>query len=70
MAQDTFVNVTADKNSATKVDGSDHRHSPSIGGSASGDFSISYDKAVVTRLATLDSLYASARKQASSSGLK
>ena len=70
MAQNTFLNATADKSAASKVDGQDHRHVTSVGSSASGDISITYDSAVITKLTTFDSAVAALRKLAISAGLK
>lgn len=69
MAQNIWINATADKAAASTPD-SLHRHSVSGGGSASGDFTISYDSAVVTNLNMFDSLTKAARLRAISAGLK
>ena len=69
MAQNIWINAGADKSSATTPD-SLHRHSVSGGASASGDFTISYDSAVVTNLNMFDSLVKAARLRAISAGLK
>lgn len=70
MAQNTFINVTGDKAMTTKSDG---YHSHTVSGStssASGDFSVSYDSAVVTSIAIYDTLARAARNRAIAAGLK
>jgi hypothetical protein len=69
MAQNTYINATADKSAASNPTGS-HYHKVSGGTSASGDFSISYDSSVVTDLNVFDSLVRAARQRAIAAGLK
>lgn len=69
MAQNTWINLGADKTAATKSDG-EGRHTAAGGTSASGDFTISYDSAVVTNLNIFDSLVRAARLRAMAGGLK
>lgn len=69
MAQNTFINATADKSSSSTPD-SLHYHKVSGGTSASGDFTISYDNAVVTTLNQFDSLVRQIRQRAIGAGLK
>lgn len=69
MAQNTWINLGADKSTASKPDGEGH-HTASGGTSASGDFTISYDSAVVTSLSIFDSLVRAARLRAMGGGLK
>lgn len=69
MAQNTWLNATADKAVATAPTNEGH-HGISGGTSASGDFTISYDSAVVTNLNVFDSLVRAARLRAQASGLK
>ena len=69
MAQNTWINATADKSSATTPAGS-HHHTVVGGTSASGDFTVSYDSAVVVNLNMFDSLVSTARLRAIAAGLK
>lgn len=69
MAQNTWINLGADKSSATTPPDS-HHHSAAGGTSASGDFTVSYDSAVVTNLNMFDSLVRAARQRAIAGGLK
>lgn len=69
MAQNVFINVGADKSAATTHEGQ-HHNSVSGGTSASGDFTVSYDSAVVTNLNVFDSLMKTARLRAMAAGLK
>lgn len=69
MAQNTWINATSDKSAASTPAGNQH-HAVSGGTSASGDFTISYDSAVVTSLNVFDSLVAAARLRAQGAGLK
>ena len=69
MAQNTWINITADKAMSTKTDGY-HYHSVSGGTSASGDLTVSFDSAVVTNLASFDTLMRAARQRAIAGGLK
>lgn len=69
MAQNTWINAGADK-SASKTPDDYHHHTVSGGTSASGDFTISYDSAVVSTIAVFDSLVRAARQRAIAGGLK
>lgn len=69
MAQNTWINLGADKSAASTPDGN-HHHTVAGGTSASGDFTISYDSAVVTNLNVFDSLVKAARLRAMAGGLK
>lgn len=69
MAQNTWINATADKSSASTPSGS-HHHAVAGGTSATGDFTISYDSAVVVNLNMFDSLVSAARSRAMAAGLK
>ncbi len=69
MAQNTWINATADKSAGSTQD-SLHHHSIAGGTSASGDFTVSYDSAVVASLAIFDSLMKQARQRAIAGGLK
>lgn len=67
MAQNTWINCAADKAAATAP--SPH-HAVSGGASASGDFTISYDSAVVTSLNVFDGLVRTVRQRVVGAGLK
>jgi hypothetical protein len=69
MAQNIWINATADKSAATAPSGKGN-HAIAGGASASGDFTISYDSAVVTNLNMFDSLVMAARLRAIGAGLK
>jgi len=69
MAQNMWINLTAAKSSSSNPDGCD-RHPVSGGAAASGDFTISFDSAVVTNLNTFDSLVRAARLRVAGAGLK
>lgn len=69
MAQNTWINATADKSASRKGDG-DHIHTVSGGTSASGDLTVSFDNTVVTTLSLYDSLMRAARLRAIGAGLK
>jgi hypothetical protein len=69
MAQNTWINLGADKSTTSKPDG-DGNHTAAGGTSASGDFTISFDSTVVTSLNMFDSLVRRARLRAMSGGLK
>lgn len=69
MAQNTWINLGADKSAASTPDNT-HHHSVSGGASASGDFTVSYDSAVVTNLNIFDSLVRAARQRVIAGGLK
>lgn len=71
MAQNIWINVTADKTIVNNPNAGRHGGSTVAGGaSASGDFTISYDNAVITTLNTFDSLVRSVRARLAASGLK
>jgi hypothetical protein len=55
MAQNQFINVTADANAVNKPDNSDHRHSTSNGAAAAGDLTLSWDSAKFPTVNTLRS---------------
>lgn len=69
MAQNTWINIAGDKAAATKKDG-DENHTVSGGAAAAGDFTVSYDSAVVTTLHVYDTMARAARARVVSSGLK
>ena len=69
MAQNTWINLTADKSAATTPPGS-HHHAVAGGTSATGDLTVSFDSAVVTTLNVFDSLVQAARQRAVAAGLK
>lgn len=69
MAQNLFINVTADPAAASKPESS-HSHTVSGGASASGDFTISLDTTKITSLAILDSILKAARLRLIGGGLK
>lgn len=70
MAQDTWVNVTADLSAANRPSPNSHVHTAKGGPAASSDFTISYDSAKVTGIAIFDTLVAAARLRAIAGGLK
>lgn len=70
MAQNSWINVTADKAAANRPSPNSHVHSAAGGTAASGDFTVSYDSAVVTNIAIFDTLIAAARLRAIAGGLK
>jgi hypothetical protein len=55
MAQDRFVNVTLESSPVKKNDMKDYNHGKTLGASASGDMTISYDSAKFTSLTLLRS---------------
>lgn len=69
MAQNTWINASADKAAASSP-GNLRHHTVTGGTSASGDFTVSYDSAVVTSLNMFDSLVQAARQRAMGAGLK
>lgn len=69
MAQNIWINATADKATAQTQE-SLHHHTVSGGASASGDFTVSFDNTVVTTLNAFDSLVRAARQRAIAAGLK
>lgn len=70
MAQNTWINITADASSSSRPDHNSEVHTAKGGTSASGDLTVSYDSAVVTNLGMFDKMLASARQRAVSGGLK
>lgn len=68
MAQNTWINITADK--GTRPNHTSDLHQASGGSAASGDLTVSYDSAVITNLGTFDTALASARQRAIAGGLK
>lgn len=69
MAQNTWINLTTAKSTASAPDSGDH-HGVSGGSAASGDFTVSFDSAVVTNLNIFDSLVRSVRLRLAGAGLK
>lgn len=69
MAQNVWINASADKSSGTVQD-SLHHHTIAGGTAASGDFTVSFDSAVVTSLAIFDSLMKQVRQRVIGGGLK
>lgn len=69
MAQNIWINAVADKATAQTQDNL-HHHTVTGGASASGDFTVSFDNAVVTTLAAFDSLIRQVRQRAIAAGLK
>lgn len=69
MAQNIFINATADKSAASTPD-SQHHHTVIGGAAASGDLTVSFDNTVVTSLNVFDSLIKQVRLRAVSAGLK
>lgn len=55
MAQDQFINLTADGNAAKKTDIANIRHSGGQGAASSGDFTMSWDSTKLTNLNLLRS---------------
>lgn len=68
MAQNTWINITADK--GARPDHTSDRHDAKGGTAASGDLTISYDSAVITNLGLFDTAVAAARFRAMAAGLK
>lgn len=68
MAQNTWINITADK--GTRTDHTHDVHEAKGGTAASGDLTISFDSAVITSLGTFDTAVATARLRAIAGGLK
>jgi hypothetical protein len=67
MAQDRFINITLDPNTASKVDRQNDRHGQALGASAAGDLTISYDTSKFTSLSLFRSAVAAAVQQAAGS---
>ena len=70
MAQNTWLNTTVGKNSASIPDKNSHSHACSGGTAAAGDMTVSWDSAVVTNINIWDSVVAASRLRAVASGLK
>lgn len=68
MAQNTWVNITADK--GTRQNHTQDLHGAAGGTAASGDLTVSWDSAVVTNLGSWDTAVAAARQRAIGGGLK
>lgn len=69
MAQNTWLNVTVNKDAAKIPDKVDIVNSVVGGTAAANDMTISWDSAVVTNLNTWDSVVATARRRAIAAGL-
>ena len=69
MAQNTWLNVTVNKDAALIPDTTNIVNSVVGGGAAANDLTISWDSAVVTNLNTWDSAVALARLRAIGGGL-
>lgn len=67
MAQDRFINITLDTNAPSRTDRSNDRHGQALGGSASGDLTISYDTTKFTSLSLFRSAVNAAIQQAAGS---
>lgn len=67
MAQDRFINIMLDPNVAARTDRSNDNHGKSLGGSASGDLTISFDTSKFTSLSVFRSAVAAAVAQAATS---
>lgn len=67
MAQDRWINITLDANVAKKADRANDKHSQALGGSASGDLTISFDSSKFTSLSVFRSAVAAAVAQAATS---
>jgi hypothetical protein len=63
MAIDVWFNATADKNAANKPDPGDHVNIVTHSNADALDLTLCWDSAVVTSLATWDSLVADIRRQ-------
>jgi hypothetical protein len=55
MAQDRFINITLDPNTASHADKQNDRHGEGAGSAAAGDLTISYDSVKFTSLSTFRS---------------
>jgi hypothetical protein len=70
MAQNTWINVTLNLNAANIPDKTNIAGNVAVGaGSAAGNFTASWDSAVVTNLNSWDSCVAAARARAIAAGL-
>ena len=68
MAQNTWINVTADK--GTRPNHTSDVHEAKGGTAAAADLTVSYDSAVITSLGTFDTAVSAARLRAIAGGLK
>lgn len=64
MAQNRFINITLDANTASKKDRHDDKHGQALGASASGDLTLSFDTAKFTSHSVLRSAVNAALQQA------
>jgi hypothetical protein len=67
VAQNRWINITLDPNAATRVDHSVDKHGQALGGSASGDLTVSYDTAKFPSASLFHSALLAALQQASGS---
>lgn len=70
MAQNTWINVVADKSITNRPSHNSEVHTASGGTAAAGDFTISFDNTVIANLGTFDKVVAEARARAMAGGLK
>lgn len=70
MAQNTWINVSADKSAANRPSHNSDLHTATGGTAAAADFTISFDNTVVTNLGIFDTLVTAARLRAIAGGLK
>jgi len=63
MAQNQFINVTADLGASKKPDLLDHRHSIGPGAAAAGDLTVSWDSAKFPTLNTVKGALTAILKQ-------
>jgi hypothetical protein len=70
MAQNTWINVTADVAAARRPNPTSHVHTVVGGAAAAADMTISFDSAVVTNIAIFDTMVSQARMRCMSGGLK
>jgi hypothetical protein len=66
VAQNQFINVTADLGASKKPDQSDHRHLIGPGAAASGDLTVSWDSAKFTNRTMVKSALLAILQQLSS----
>lgn len=67
MAQNRFINITLDPNTASKPDRQNDKHTQALGAAAAGDMTLSFDTAKFTSLSLLRSAVNSALEQAAGS---
>lgn len=70
MAQNTWINITADASTSNRPDHNSELHQAAGGTAASGALTVSFDSAVVTNLGTFDKMLSVARARAIAAGLK